>query len=171
MDCKFICQPFVELFAHAVEWGDREIFRRQFSYTQKKPDLLERNLMEMIFELLIADRNPHIRDFLKRELTAEGYHVYLAKTSRELLETIACINTLDLLILDPDLPDQNDPDILMKIQSLSPGIPIVIHSHQPAPNERADRCGHVGFVEKKGNSIDQLKQTIFSIVKTERTQE
>ncbi|MGD9972548.1 MAG: response regulator [Desulfatirhabdiaceae bacterium] len=127
--------------------------------------------MEMVTELLIADRNPHIRDYLKRELTSEGYVIYLAKTSRELLETIACINTLDLLILDPDLPDQNDPDILMKIRSIAPDIHVVIHSFRPEFHQSEQKSGQVDFVEKRGNSIDQLKQTIFRMVHTAHIQE
>lgn len=127
--------------------------------------------MEMITELLIADRNPHIRDYLKRELTSEGYVIYLAKTGRELLETIACIKTLDLLILDPDLPDQNDPDILMKIGSVAPDMRVVVHSFRPEFQQSEQMSGQVNFVEKRGNSIDQLKQTILRMVNTAHTQE
>jgi CheY-like chemotaxis protein len=37
------------------------------------------------FTILIADRNPNVRELLKRELVAEGYSVQLARSSREVL--------------------------------------------------------------------------------------
>jgi DNA-binding response OmpR family regulator len=41
--------------------------------------------VEKEFKILIADRNQHVREFLKRELMAEGYRVGLAKMSRKFL--------------------------------------------------------------------------------------
>ncbi len=122
--------------------------------------------METPIRLLIADRNPHVRDFLRRELAAEGYVIVLAKSSQEILESVAQPETPDLLILDPDLTSQTDPEILRKIRSVSPDIPVVLHSFLPESRELADRSPNVTFVEKQGNSIDQLKQTIFRLVKT-----
>jgi CheY-like chemotaxis protein len=35
--------------------------------------------VEKEFKILVADRNQRVREFLKRELMAEGYRVRLAK--------------------------------------------------------------------------------------------
>ena len=39
-------------------------------------------------KILIADRNRHVRDFLRRELGAEGYQVEVARDGREVLGRI-----------------------------------------------------------------------------------
>jgi DNA-binding NtrC family response regulator len=121
--------------------------------------------VETPIRLLIADRNPHVRDFLRRELAAEGYVIVLARSCQEILEYVARTDALDLLILDPDLTSQTDPEILRKIRSVSPDIPVVIHSFLPESRELADLSPNVTFVEKQGNSIDQLKQTIYRLVR------
>ena len=52
------------------------------------------------FTILVADRNPNVRDFLKRELMAEGYRVLQAKDNREVLKRVFSRTPLDLLIFD-----------------------------------------------------------------------
>lgn len=42
--------------------------------------------MEKKFTLLIADRNRNVREFLKRELIAEGYGVKVARNGQEILK-------------------------------------------------------------------------------------
>ncbi len=81
--------------------------------------------------LLIADRNPHVREFLKREMLAEGYHIRLVKSSQELIDHIRGSDTLpDMVILDPDLPDANDLSLVYQIHLHAPDLPIVIHTLQ-----------------------------------------
>jgi len=64
------------------------------------------------FTLLIADRNPNVRILLQREMTAAGYRVRLADTSREVLKLAFQGGPLDLIILDPDLPDADEAQVL-----------------------------------------------------------
>ena len=120
--------------------------------------------MEKNFTILIADRNRHVREFLKREMRAEGYRVKLAKSGREVLEWVYQYEPLDLLILDLDLPDWSGPAILEKIGDRIPTLPVVIHTllfehaHDPALANIA------GFVEKRGNSVENLKRVVFEIL-------
>jgi CheY-like chemotaxis protein len=114
--------------------------------------------------ILIADRNPHVREFLKRELTAEGYEVQVAKNGQELISRVFSHEPLDLLILDPDMPDADAKTILEDINDRVPALPLVIHTflsedlgHQPLPASAA-------VVEKKGNSVEGLKQAVFHIL-------
>ena len=44
------------------------------------------------FTILIADRNRHVREFLRRELMAEDYCVEVAKDGREVLLMITAEN-------------------------------------------------------------------------------
>lgn len=60
--------------------------------------------MSKRYHVLIADKNPHIRDFLKREFTTAGYVVRLAESSAQLLKMVYGPTRLDLLIIDRTCP-------------------------------------------------------------------
>ena len=84
--------------------------------------------------ILIADRNPHVRNYLKREFMSEGYNVCLAKTGQEVLTIIFSREKIDSLILDLDLPDIEGATILDKISfnhhiAISRKSPIIRHGH------------------------------------------
>ena len=80
------------------------------------------------FTILIADRNPHVRDFLRREMVSEGYRVRLARNGQEVLKSVLDDEPPDLLILDLDLPDVSDMTLLQRVQERIPTLPIVIHT-------------------------------------------
>jgi len=118
--------------------------------------------------LLIADRNPHVREFLKREMMADGYQIRLVKSGQELIDDIHNPATLpDLVILDPDLPDANDLSLLHHIHQIVPGLPIVIHTLQTEMIHQLDAVHPVIFVEKKGSSVDHLKQAVKDLLDME----
>ena len=81
------------------------------------------------FTILIADRNPRVRDFLKRELNTEGYQVNLARSLKEVLEKVYHGDSIDLLILDLDLPDTDGYGLIESISSRIPELPIVVHTY------------------------------------------
>ena len=111
--------------------------------------------------LLIADRNPHVREFLKREMMAEGYQIRLVKSGQELIDDVHNPGTLpDMVILDPDLPDANDLSLIHHIHQMVPGLPIVIHTLQTEMIHQLDAVHPIIFVEKKGSSVDHLKQAV-----------
>ncbi len=111
--------------------------------------------------LLIADRNPHVREFLKREMMAEGYLIQLVKSGREIIEQLQHANALpDMLILDPDLPDVNDQSLLHQIQQVAPALPIVIHTLQTELIDQFHNIESIILIEKKGSSIDHLKLAV-----------
>ena len=118
--------------------------------------------------LLIADRNPHVREFLKRELMAEGYQIRLVKSGQELIDDVHNSDTLpDMVILDPDLPDTNDLSLVHHIHQIVPGLPIVIHTLQTEMIHQLDAVHPVIFVEKKGSSVDHLKQAVKDLLDME----
>ena len=112
------------------------------------------------FTILVADRNPHIREFLRRELISAGYRVQLAKDGREVLRMTRVDDSPDLLILDLEIPHVNGLQILEQLQDRGPMLPVVIHTflteyaNHPAVQKAA------AFVEKTGNNIDKLKAVI-----------
>lgn len=68
--------------------------------------------MKTDFTVLIADRNPHVRCFLKRELAAEGLHVIIAESGQEILKWSFGPQPLDLVVIDPDLQDMDSAFLL-----------------------------------------------------------
>ena len=117
--------------------------------------------MEKEFTILVADRNRHVREFLKREMMAEGYRVRLAKNGREALKWIYHHEPLDLLILDLDLPDVSELAILKKLDDRVPALPVVVHTLLSDYANHPALSGAAAFVEKAGNSIERLKKVVF----------
>ena len=82
-------------------------------------------------KILIADRNRHVREFLQRELEAEGYQVEAARDGREVLARFNGQNPPDLLILDLELPYAVELKVLERLHEQRPSLPVVIHSFPP----------------------------------------
>lgn len=108
--------------------------------------------------ILIADRNPHVREFLRREMTAEGYEIRLANTAREALKWAFGPGPLHLVIIDPDLPDGDELEILKRLEGRIPALPIIVHSFSPEYAGAPELLGTAVFVEKMGGSIERLKK-------------
>jgi CheY-like chemotaxis protein len=117
------------------------------------------------FTLLIADRNRHVRDFLRREFTAEGYAVELAKDDKELLSIIDADDPPDLLIVDLEMPCSGGQEALETLLAHNPLLPVVVHTF--LSEEAAQQlCGRAAaFLEKRGNNIDHLKQTVEAVLR------
>lgn len=118
--------------------------------------------MKERFEILIADRNPNVRRFIAREMTAAGYRVKEAESGADILRQIYRSEAVDLLILDPDLPDVDTEVVLRRVRNRIPFLPVVIHAFA------SDREGHPSysetgdFVVKRGASIERLKEVVRS---------
>jgi len=118
--------------------------------------------VEKVFTIVIADRNPHVRGFLQREMSREGYRIRLAENARDLLQWAFNQEPVDLIILDPDLPDAVDAHLLDALQERMPLVPVVIHTHYP----NALPAARPAFipVEKGGSSVERLKQIADTLV-------
>jgi len=121
--------------------------------------------MKNEFTILIADRNPHVRGFLKREMTAEGYRVQLAKNGREVVDRAYRNEPMDLLIVDIDLPDADEISVLEKIQNRIPTLPVVVHTFLVEYLEHAAILSTGAFVEKEGTNIDRLKKVVGEVLR------
>jgi DNA-binding NtrC family response regulator len=120
--------------------------------------------METTYEILIADRNPHIRDFLRRELGASGYTVQMVENSKELLKQIDANTLIRLLILDPDFPAIDSIDLGCRLAGRSPHLPVIMHCVRGADNALDLNDVEVVNIEKNGRSIEVLKQTIHDML-------
>jgi len=115
--------------------------------------------------ILIADRNPHVREFLKREMTAAGYRIVLADTGQDVVKRVYQHDPIDLLILDPDLPDVEESDMLKKIRNRIPTLPVVVHTYITDYETCRELASAVAFVEKRGSSIENLRQVVADILR------
>ncbi len=114
--------------------------------------------------ILIADRNPRVRQFLKREITAEGYRVRLAGSAREVLESLRPGVALDLLVLDPELPDADAVELLERIASRTPPLPVVCHALDSQQTDLKPCSASAAFVEKSADSVESLKRIIHDLL-------
>jgi DNA-binding NtrC family response regulator len=116
------------------------------------------------YSILITDRNPHVREYLKREMAAAGYRVRLAKNGGEILKWIYHHEYLDLLILDPDLPDIDELSVYKKIHDRIPALPVIIHTFSTDEIGQKPFLQDAIFVEKTGNSVEKLKRIVPNIL-------
>ena len=114
--------------------------------------------------ILIADRKCNVRNFLMREMMKEGYHVRMAKNGREILELVSNHELVDLLILDPDLPDAVGIEIMEKLNDRIPSLPVVVHAFLSDYNNHLDSLHAAAYVEKEGDSIERLKEVVSGLL-------
>ncbi len=120
--------------------------------------------MKKEYTILIADRNPHVREFLKREMKTAGYRVRLAENSCQVIKWAYHYEPVDILILDPDLPDNEEFSLLTSLQDRVPPLPVVFHAFLSDYDEASAMFKSAGFVEKQGNSVESLKQVVYNIL-------
>lgn len=116
------------------------------------------------YRVLIADKNPHIRRFLKREFTMAGYAVLLADSSKALLKLIYGPSRLDLLIIDPDLPDVDVTILSQRLRDRVPPLPVILHTLDPDVNASGFSLIPAELVEKNGGSVEKLKMTVAGLL-------
>jgi DNA-binding NtrC family response regulator len=108
--------------------------------------------------ILIADPNPHVRRFLQREMMSAGYDVAAARSLSDLLGPDLDSNAIGLIIVDPDFPDISGHDLLNRLSHRVPGVPIILHTHDSPPARGLEPGIALSIVEKRGNSIERIKQ-------------
>jgi DNA-binding response OmpR family regulator len=122
------------------------------------------NTMANGFSILIADRNPHVRKFLRRELETDGFHVLIAKNGREVLRLLNAGDPPDLLILDLDIPHVSGLEILKKLQDQEARLPVMVHTLLKEYADHPTVRNAVAFVEKTGDNVDGFKLVINDVL-------
>lgn len=121
--------------------------------------------MKQAFTILIADRNPNVRELLKRELFAEGYHVHLARSGREVMDCVdQPTRSPDLVIVDPDLPDMGEVSLLELIRERRPDLPVVVHTFLAEYINHPIVLSSAAVVEKDGRHVDRLKEVVEEVL-------
>jgi len=123
------------------------------------------NTMANGFSILIADRNPHVRKFLRQELSTDGFHVLIAKNGQEVLRLLNEGDLPDLLILDLDIPHVSGLEILKKLQDQELRFPIVVHTFLTKYADHPAVRNSAAFVEKTGDNVDGFKLVINDVLR------
>ncbi len=102
-----------------------------------------------MISILIVDRNPHVREFLQRELQHQGYAVLAAGSAGDMLAYLAGSAAPGIVVLDPDLPDQGGLPLIKRLRREFPDVCLVVHAH--GGEGGLDRSG-APVVEKDGRT-------------------
>jgi DNA-binding NtrC family response regulator len=116
------------------------------------------------YTILVADRNSHVREFIKRELTEDGFRVLQAEKGKDVIRMVYQCFSLDLVIIDPDLSDMEETVLLKKIGDRFPPVPVVIHAFDSEETNYFLYLKQAAFVEKGGQSIEALKKVAIEIL-------
>ena len=113
-------------------------------------------------QIFLVDDHPMLREGLQRLIEQQpGCEVCgESDTACGALEAIVRLAP-DLVMTDISLPDKNGLELIKDLQSLSPGIPILVFSmhDEMLYAERAMRAGAKGYL-MKGTMIDALAEAI-----------
>ena len=120
-------------------------------------------------KIVVVERNPHIRSLVQRELISEGYTVFAPACEKELLDLFSGTQTVDLLIVDPEVLDNNFGHLAEKIMAYRPDLPVIVHALA------VDKDGEVPFgsvldrIEKNWDSISELKKVAADVMKAKES--
>ena len=116
--------------------------------------------------ILVVDDERLIRWSLEQQLQREGYTVFLAETGGEALQKSQA-ETPDLVLLDVRLPDADGLEVLERLRSAEPDVPIVmITAHGGVESAvRAMKLGAYDYIIKPFN-MEELRLTVKKALET-----
>lgn len=110
----------------------------------------------MKFNILIIDDEKNIREGLSDALEMEGYHTFLAENGRTGLDRLSK-GDIDLVITDLRMPEVSGEEIVRKVSSETPGLPVIVLTGHGTIDDAVDamRNGAYNFLTKPLN-LDKL---------------
>ena len=117
--------------------------------------------------ILIADRNPRIRDFVQRELKSDGHWVFAAENGDQLKNWLCRPGRIDVLVIDPDMPGVEGDLHLNRMLAMRPNLAVILHCLASDSSLRFSDRPNMLLIEKSGQSVDLLKQKIRTILGVE----
>ena len=120
--------------------------------------------MKKPYSLLVVDSNPFIRRLITRELGGCGYQVSDAANMTEIRDRLESAEPVDLIIVDPDLPDSDEAKSITHIHATRPDLPIVIHAYGSEGLPTGEQSQVIAIVRKCGSSIEDIKKMVGQIL-------
>ena len=114
----------------------------------------------MNFNILIIDDEKNIRSGLADSLELEGYNTFTAENGKLGLERFSK-GDIDLVITDLRMPEITGEDVLKKITSENPGLPVIVLTGHGSIDSAVEamRNGAYDFLTKPLN-LDQLSMIV-----------
>jgi len=114
----------------------------------------------MNFKILICDDEKNIRQGLGAALEMEGYETVLAENGKVAIERISK-GDIDLVITDLRMPEVTGEQVLEKVSTETPGVPVIILTGHGSIDSAVDamRNGAYDFLTKPFN-LDQLTMIV-----------
>ncbi|MCR5699204.1 MAG: response regulator, partial [Treponemataceae bacterium] len=114
----------------------------------------------MNFKILICDDEKNIREGLAASLEMEGYETVLAENGKVAIERISK-GDIDLVITDLRMPEVTGEQVLEKVSTETPGVPVIILTGHGSIDSAVDamRNGAYDFLTKPFN-LDQLTMIV-----------
>jgi CheY-like chemotaxis protein len=109
-------------------------------------------------KILLVDDEANIRFIYSEELRDEGYSVISASNGEEGLRRFEDENP-DLVILDIHMPDMNGIDVLRRMKTQNPAIPVILSSAFPEFKQDLGAWASDEYVVKSSN-LQQLKDAV-----------
>ncbi|HOD35729.1 MAG TPA: sigma-54 dependent transcriptional regulator [Syntrophales bacterium] len=118
--------------------------------------------------ILIVDDENVLLEFLHKQLYNFGYNTLTAARGEEAMD-IYEKNAVDLILLDVKLPDINGMQILQKIRSNDPWLPIVVMTAYSGVKGAVEaiKLGASDYIEKPLN-IEELKYVISRCIESQK---
>lgn len=77
--------------------------------------------------IAVADKNPHVRDFLCRELVGLGHGASALAGAGELLERLSGPTPPQVLVLDPEAAGPRLPEVARRIKDSAGRVVVLLH--------------------------------------------
>ncbi len=115
-----------------------------------------------MWNILVVEDDKNQSLLYKRELTEEGYNVFIARDGREAV-TMAKLNPPDLVVLDINMPGMDGIEAMGKILGENNKIPIVINTAYSSFKDNFMTWSADAYIVKSAD-LSELKSTIKEIL-------
>jgi len=123
----------------------------------------------VIGKILVVDDEPGVRSVISKALQKEGYEVFPAEDGREALEMIKR-KDFDLTFLDIMMPKISGEEVLARMKTIKPKMPVVILTavKDPVTEHQLMESGASAYI-KKPCSLDEVVSTAKKVLNKRQT--
>ncbi|OEU70273.1 MAG: hypothetical protein BA863_11780 [Desulfovibrio sp. S3730MH75] len=101
--------------------------------------------------IIIVERNPRMRDFLRREFSRRNFIVEDAGNGIELFSKLDSDTPTHLVVFAVNTPEGLDGGLLQQLVTNYPNVPVILHSYLEELSEDPFLQKVAAMVEKSGN--------------------
>lgn len=98
--------------------------------------------------VLVIDDEPNVRWFVARILYPRGYDILTAANGMEGLKKIQTEKKIDLLVMDPSMPEMGGLEVLKAARKTNPALPIIVVSADASKKDECLLLGVEAFIQK-----------------------